>query len=242
MAEVAIPITLEGQVMGVLDVQDNQLGRIDESSANILRSLTNQVAVALRNARLFTEVERALAQAQAAQERYVAQSWQTTGRHVQRGRAQRQGVPEPDEVLTEQLHQAATALTQPSVVAPDGEHRAVVSPIKLQNQIIGSMQFLGSGEGGQFDAQQLALVQAIADQIAQTAENLRLFDETRQRADYEQLVGKITQEIRQAPNLDLLTKVATEAICNILDVSHGGISFDVPSLGSQREQSNGHNP
>ncbi|MFN8453499.1 MAG: GAF domain-containing protein [Anaerolineae bacterium] len=76
-AEVAIPITLDGKVMGVLAVQDNQLGRVDDSATNILRSLANQVAVAIRNARLFAQVETALAQARVAQERYVAQNWQT---------------------------------------------------------------------------------------------------------------------------------------------------------------------
>lgn len=239
-AEVAIPITLEGKVVGVLDVQDNQLGRVDESDANILRSLANQVAVAIRNARLFAQVETALAQTQAAQERYVAQTWQAGSGVAQQARVQRQGAPEVDETLAEQLHQTAAAQVRPSVVEPDAEHKAIVSPIKLQNQVIGTMQFFESGQSSQWSEQELALVQAIADQVAQTAENLRLFDETRQRADYERLVGEITQEIRQAPNLDALTKTATEAISRALGVSHGGVSFNLPVSQTQAEHGNGH--
>ena len=56
--------------------------------------------------------------------------------------------------------------------------------------------------------------------MAQTAENLRLFDETRQRANYESLVGEITQKIRQAPNMESLAKTAAEQLGNILGVSH----------------------
>lgn len=56
-AELAVPI-LHGagrQVMGVLDVQENRVGALDEADTNLLRSLANHVAVALTNARLFEQ-------------------------------------------------------------------------------------------------------------------------------------------------------------------------------------------
>jgi signal transduction histidine kinase/DNA-binding NarL/FixJ family response regulator len=40
-----------------LDVQENRFDGLDESDANLLRSLANQVSVALRNARLFEQTE-----------------------------------------------------------------------------------------------------------------------------------------------------------------------------------------
>ena len=99
------------------------------------------------------------------------------------------------------------------------------------------MQFhqADSETGKRWGDTELALIQAIADQVAQTAENLRLFDETRERADYERLVGEITQEIRQAPNLDMLAKTATEAINNVLGTSGGGIRLNIdPRNGSDK--------
>jgi tubulin-specific chaperone A len=54
-AEIVVPIIQKGEVIGVLDVQENKIGGLDEGDANLLRSLANQVAVALQNARLFTE-------------------------------------------------------------------------------------------------------------------------------------------------------------------------------------------
>ncbi len=53
--EMAVPIIREGQVVGVLDVQDDEIGGLDEGDANLLRSLAGHVAVALTNARLFEE-------------------------------------------------------------------------------------------------------------------------------------------------------------------------------------------
>ena len=60
----AVPIILEGQVVGVLDVQEDKEAGLDEGDAGLLRSVANQVAVAIRNARLFEQVENALAEAQ----------------------------------------------------------------------------------------------------------------------------------------------------------------------------------
>lgn len=55
--EIAVPILLgaEEEVLGVLDVQQNTPDGLDERDANVLRSLANQIAVALANARLFEQ-------------------------------------------------------------------------------------------------------------------------------------------------------------------------------------------
>ncbi|HXV42522.1 MAG TPA: response regulator, partial [Anaerolineae bacterium] len=49
------------QVLGVLGVQQNWAGSLDESDANLLRSLANRVAVAIENARLFKAAQEELA-------------------------------------------------------------------------------------------------------------------------------------------------------------------------------------
>jgi CheY-like chemotaxis protein/signal transduction histidine kinase len=68
-AEMAVPIVLEGDVVGVLDVQSDKIGGLDEGDANLLRSLANHVAVALTNARLFEETSQSKEEAEAAQKK-----------------------------------------------------------------------------------------------------------------------------------------------------------------------------
>ncbi len=70
-SEMAVPIMVNTRVVGVLDVQDNKISSFDEGDAKLMRSLANQVAVALTNATLFEQTRQRsieLAQAKEAAE------------------------------------------------------------------------------------------------------------------------------------------------------------------------------
>ncbi len=62
--EMAIPLIAEGRVLGVLDVQADKVAGLDDSDANLLRSLANQIAIALNNAWFFEQTQTALAEAE----------------------------------------------------------------------------------------------------------------------------------------------------------------------------------
>lgn len=54
-AEMAIPMIVGDRVLGVFDVQSNQLNAFSKEDANIYATLASQIAVALQNARLYQE-------------------------------------------------------------------------------------------------------------------------------------------------------------------------------------------
>lgn len=61
-SEVAVPLLVRGEVLGVLDVQDDQPERFDDSDVNALHTLAGQVATALNSARLFEQLQNTLEQ------------------------------------------------------------------------------------------------------------------------------------------------------------------------------------
>ena len=56
-SEIAVPIIIEGKTVGVLDVLEDKEHGLDEGDESLLRSLVNQIAVAITNARLFDQVQ-----------------------------------------------------------------------------------------------------------------------------------------------------------------------------------------
>jgi signal transduction histidine kinase len=57
-SELTVPVTARGKVLGVLDVQSDQLDAFDESDLAVLQSLAAQAGVAIENATLFEAEQR----------------------------------------------------------------------------------------------------------------------------------------------------------------------------------------
>ena len=56
-SEVAVPISVGENVIGVLDVQDNKIGRFEETDIELLQSIANQVAIGLQNAQAYQQTQ-----------------------------------------------------------------------------------------------------------------------------------------------------------------------------------------
>ena len=248
-SEMAVPIMLEDQAAGVLDVQSDKVAGLDESDANLLRSLANHVAVALRNAQLFEQVETALEDARAAQMQYVDQSWS-------KGKAADSdaeyvyltpGAANPDETKLQSLRdvvQQADTGNQPVVVQLDEDTdggTSLIAPITLVDKPIGTVQIHSASGNQQWNKEDIEMAQAVLDQMAQMAENLRLFEETRHRARQEQTIRAITDQMRGATSLDDLVRIAAEELGQRLSAGHTIVKLGADAtLNDPIEKGNGH--
>jgi GAF domain-containing protein/HAMP domain-containing protein len=238
LSEMAVPIVLDETVVGVLDVQEDEIAGLDESDAALLYSLANQLAVAIRNARLFEEAQTALADAQIAQQRYLEQAWDAT-RMARRGIGRVQFNLAETKALSEaaiaQARQQALAQEKLSVVPLNGEDndsekteagsQALVAPIILQETCIGNLQLHGVRPDRRWTEGELAFIEAIVDQVAQVAETMRLLDETQERAARDRLVGQISDKLRRAPDVETLMKSAVDELARVFGPARTFVRF-----------------
>jgi GAF domain-containing protein len=117
-----------------------------------------------------------------------------------------------------------------------GAKKSLVAPITLRDIPIGALQLHPLNDDQSWTDDDLAVIEAIVDELAQTAENLRLFEETRQQAGFERVASEITQKIRQAPTLDQLAKTAVEELSKALNASHSLIKLgESPATAEKNE-------
>jgi len=59
-SELIVPITVKDKIIGVLDVQSQQLDEFKETDLELMQAIANQTGIAIENARLFAETQRLL--------------------------------------------------------------------------------------------------------------------------------------------------------------------------------------
>jgi GAF domain-containing protein len=74
-SQMALPLNIHSETIGVLDVQSTKPGAFSENDANILGILADQVAIAVENARLFGQTQQALSEVQALYAQFLQQEW-----------------------------------------------------------------------------------------------------------------------------------------------------------------------
>ena len=218
-SEMALPLRARGQIIGAMTVQSAQEAAFDEADIAIMQTMADQVAVAIDNARLFAETRAALEKMEATHQRYLRQAWaEYTPTRAISGYQQTDAgmLPLGDETLPE----AQQAMTQKSPViwSGDGERAlsALAVPIVVRGQPIGALGFTDKEGKRQWSADNIALAEAISEQLALAAENLRLVDETQRRAAREQLAGEVMARMRETLDMEAVLKTAADEMYKAL--------------------------
>jgi GAF domain-containing protein len=102
----------------------------------------------------------------------------------------------------------------------------MVAPVRLRDKAIGAVQLHALDNQQPWVEQDLEVLEAVVDALAQTAENLRLFDETRQRASREQLTRQITDKVRAAPDVSTIIETGLFELAQALQVSRAYVKLN----------------
>jgi PAS domain S-box-containing protein len=211
-SELALPLISRGEAIGALTIQSSREAAFTEEDITTLQTMADQLANAVQNARLLERTQAALAEVEATQRRYLQQAWTdyTQAAKSTAYETTHPGATPLGDVVLPEIQQAieqqhAMTLTEGD---DEGQRRsALVAPVALRGEVIG---VLGVHDDGarQWTDGEIALVEAVAERMAQTAENLRLLDETQRRARREQTLREITARVRGSTDPDTIVRTA----------------------------------
>jgi GAF domain-containing protein len=213
-SEMALPLKSENRIVGALDVQSTERGAFTNEDVQMLSLLADQVSLAIENARLFDETRAALTESEAISRQFTREAW---------GR-----IPQEHKLLGYRYNvTGAVPLTEPVDLLEAGKSKSrdsqkkanqTVIPIELRGETIGTL-VVQSPSTAELNQDQINLIKAVAERVALSAENARLFEETTRRAERERLVSDITGKIRSVNDPQTMIQTAMEELRKALGAS-----------------------
>ena len=211
-SEVALPLLIRNKVLGVLDIQSDRPQAFSMDVIDVLQTLSDQIAIAIENARLLDETQAAIIQLEALTSIRTQEAW------TQKLRERRRAFTyTPLGLRAEKISQ--------------NNSNAMNAPIILRGQKIGTISIARKGEG-KWSKLDEGLLEEVASQVGLAVDNIRLLEEATHRARQEQAVGKLAAQFSQSLDLDTLLQTAARELGQLPDVSEVSVF-----IGQEDEQS-----
>ncbi|HWQ05513.1 MAG TPA: GAF domain-containing protein [Longilinea sp.] len=228
-SELALPLTVSGQIIGALDVQSTESSVFTNEDIALFNTLADQVAIAIENNRLFSKTAIALEEAQNTHRQYLRQEWG----HELAERQHSGFVFTPQGVVARDPEENAEVLIDGDsklvISKSEGDNRLTAAvPIQVRGETVGIIRVQDSGTEREWTEEELDTIQSVADQVAVALENARLFEQTVRRAEREKKALEITNKIRSTNDPKEMLRIAAEELQGALKASRAQIIMEPP--------------
>lgn len=237
-SEIVLPLIVGENLLGALDVHSVEAAFFNADHLLSLQLLADQVAIAIENARLFTENRTALEASKRAYGDLSRDAWGTLLRArpefgflctVQDAINQVQG-NWSEEMLAARRNNQVVHIDQ----------KTIAIPIRIRDQVTGAVRLRKPDDAERWTEKEIDLMQTITDQLSVALESARLYQETQRRAEREQLAGKITSHLRSSNDPQMILQTAVQELRQALQASKAQVLISGSPFKSN-EVDNGNN-
>lgn len=216
-SEMALPMRAGDAIIGALDVQSVAPDAFDEDVVAVFQIMADQLAVALENARLLSQLDDTRAAMNALERNITLEAW--TAYRQARSFDAPAGFELAEERVTPQRSPAPTplmrAIEEGRILRPQNGDGTLAVPIKVRGEAIGAFAFSGESLRDLSEAD-LSLVEAIVDRVGLTLESMRLVEETARRAENEQVLNEVTARLVGSTDVNAILQTAVKELGRVL--------------------------
>jgi len=214
-SELALPLHVANETIGVLDVQSTEQNVFQEEDTEVLSTLADQVAIAIQNGYSYETTQGLLKEAQKTSASYVRDSWSAL-----QSREEHLGYIISDNTL-KALNNPITsmqinrAISSRETVSETGKTTSLTIPIRLRDEAIGVID-IQIAEEHEWDADEVDIAQAVAERLSLALETSLLLQTTQRRAQIERATSEISSKISASTQFDSILRTAAEELSRVL--------------------------
>lgn len=206
-SRMALPLSVRGHMIGILDIHSDQQQAFSSQDAEILQTLADLTAISFDNVRLIGETRSLLSQVEASTSQQTQQTWsKLTSRH-------------------KSAYQYTPAGVRP-IFTPEKKHQSdgLYIPIVLHDQTIGRIKLKKRNSSvNDWSERERDVVEKISTQIALALENSRLVDEAQRNALRNQMIANFSTYVRETLDVESVIRTATTELRKVFDLKEAEI-------------------
>jgi GAF domain-containing protein len=234
-SEMALPLKVEGNLIGVLDVQSDKPRAFTQDDVAIMQILADQLATAIDRTLLLDRVEQNLSELEQAYGQFTRESWNRfenrtlglTGYRFDNVRIQ--PIKEIPAHGDEAIQSGKTVFYDNG--AKLQEKSLVAIPINLRGKTIGVVT-VQLKEG--YSQTTVSTLEAAIERLAASLESARLYEEARMRADRELSISRVTTAISASTEYEQILQTTVREIGNLLSDTEVAIQIHDETSGVKR--------
>lgn len=210
-SEMALPLVAAGQILGALDVQSTEPNAFNEDDIATLQILAEQIAVAIQNANLFSDAEKALDSARATYGQMSREAWSKMLR-TQSKIGFLATPPATIQIQSSEVEPSISKAIETGDLILGSDGLTISVPVKIRGQVIGAIRLKKAEIAEAWTQDETNLAISLSDQLSGALESVRLYRETLQRASRESLVSDISARINASSTRDAIIRETVQEL------------------------------
>jgi GAF domain-containing protein len=214
-SEMALPLfQASGEIIGILDIQSAVPNAFYQEDIEVLTTLADQVSVAIANARLYEETQKALIEAELVYRHELKTGWEKFSRSQKLAGIRRRSMK--SSFLAEPLDvPGAKEVIRFGNIYQEQVKGSKISqltmPVKLRGEVVGVLN-LKADNNRKWSADEMDIITAIIERAALSIENARLLNESRKIAEKERAISEISAKIGQGTEIETILRTAVREL------------------------------